>query len=74
VTVKVGRPPTFRIVELVGVAEIAVLLGVSTQRVHQLAASPNFPKPVAVLSAGMIWQLSDIEQWMQSTGRAPNKD
>lgn len=58
-----------RIVELVGTKEIADMLGVSSQRVHQLLASPQFPKPLAVLSAGMIWDRADIEEWIRSTGR-----
>ena len=50
---------------LVGVAEIARMLGVSRQRVHQLATTdPDFPKPEAVLSAGKIWSKAAIETWM----------
>lgn len=56
--------------ELVGAAEIADMLGVSRQRVHQLAAKPGFPAPVARLSAGMFWRRHDIERWMQDDGRA----
>jgi len=68
--VKAGRVLSFRLVdELVGTAEIAVMLGVTKQRVHQLAASASFPKPVAVLSAGTIWLREDIEEWMESHGR-----
>jgi predicted DNA-binding transcriptional regulator AlpA len=49
--------------DLVGVHEIAELLGVSRQRVHQLAATPDFPTPVAELAAGDIWKREDIETW-----------
>jgi DNA-binding CsgD family transcriptional regulator/predicted DNA-binding transcriptional regulator AlpA len=50
---------------LVGVAEIAKMLGVSRQRVDQLIASyPDFPKPEAELSAGRIWSRSAIETWV----------
>jgi predicted DNA-binding transcriptional regulator AlpA len=55
--------------ELVGAREIADMLGVSPQRVHQLASAPDFPKPLAVLSAGMIWDRADIEAWIHLTGR-----
>lgn len=55
--------------ELVGAAEVADLLGVSRQRVHQLSGQPSFPKPVAVLAAGSIWRRIDIERWMRDTGR-----
>lgn len=48
---------------LLGVAEIAVLLGVSRQRVHQLAARDDFPSPTAELSAGKVWNTEAIERW-----------
>jgi prophage regulatory protein len=42
--------------DLMGAQEVAELLGVSRQRVHQLAERPDFPAPVAVLAAGKIWR------------------
>ena len=54
---------------LVGVAEIADLLGVSKQRVHQLIQTESFPKPEANLSAGLIWRRDEIEKWARKTGR-----
>lgn len=59
---------------LVGVAEVADLLQVSRQRVHQLAAATGFPKPVAVLSAGLIWHRRDIERWAVSQGRLQSEE
>jgi predicted DNA-binding transcriptional regulator AlpA len=56
--------------ELMGTAEIAEMLGVSRQRVHQLTRRPGFPEPVAVLSAGSIWERSKIEAWAERSGRA----
>jgi prophage regulatory protein len=56
-------------VDLVGLTEIAERLGVSAQRVDQLARRDDFPEPVAVLAAGRIWRLGDIEDWAKSTGR-----
>jgi prophage regulatory protein len=52
---------------LLGVHEVAELLDVSRQRVHQLAAdgSGGFPPPVAELAAGTIWATDDIEAWRQ---------
>lgn len=56
--------------DLVGVAEIAEMLGVSRQRVHQIARDDGaFPGPVAKLSAGNVWLRSDIERWMGEAGR-----
>lgn len=55
---------------LVGVAEIAALLGISRQRVDALLKShPDFPSPIAELSAGRIWQETDILEWARATGR-----
>ncbi|QCX28092.1 helix-turn-helix domain-containing protein [Nocardioides jishulii] len=54
---------------LVGVAEVADMLAVSRQRVHQLAAAEGFPEPVAVLKAGKIWERADVEGWARSQGR-----
>ncbi len=55
--------------ELVGAAEIAEMLGVSRQRVDQLAQHDDFPKPAAVLATGRIWERDDIERWARRTGR-----
>lgn len=60
---------TSGIVQLVGVAEIAELLGLTRQRVLQLRSVPGFPQPVAVLSAGLIWNRRDIERWAVEQGR-----
>jgi len=56
--------------DLVGVAEIAEMLGVSRQRVHQIVkADPTFPEPVADLSAGKIWARADVGEWIEAAGR-----
>jgi predicted DNA-binding transcriptional regulator AlpA len=54
-----------------GTKEIAELLGVTNQRVDQLARRADFPEPVAVLAAGRIWQRADVEVWARRTGRIP---
>jgi predicted DNA-binding transcriptional regulator AlpA len=46
------------------------MLGVSRQRVHQLTEEDSsFPKPVAELATGRVWETSDIEAWAKATGR-----
>jgi prophage regulatory protein len=56
--------------ELVGVAEVAAMLGLTTQRIDQLARrDPNFPSPVAELAAGRIWSRADIVTWARNAGR-----
>jgi predicted DNA-binding transcriptional regulator AlpA len=56
-------------VDLVGLTEIADMLGVSRQRVHQLAATEAFPAPEAEVSAGRLWKRAVIEKWAKATGR-----
>ena len=55
---------------LVGVAEIALMLGVSRQRVDAIARThPDFPKPQAELTAGRVWLRAEIETWAREAGR-----
>lgn len=54
---------------LVGLSEIAELLGVSRARADQLARQVGFPQPEAVITAGRIWRREDVEKWAQATGR-----
>lgn len=52
--------------DLVGVAEVKEMLGVSRQRVHQLIHDhPDFPAEVADLAAGKIWYRSDVQKWAE---------
>ena len=56
--------------DLVGIAEVAEMLNVTPQRVHQLHwGEHGFPEPVAVLAAGRIWRRSDVEVWARDTRR-----
>jgi prophage regulatory protein len=55
----------------VGAHEIRDMLGVSRQRVYQLAGQPGFPKPVATLAQGKIWLIADIESWISVHRTAP---
>ena len=55
--------------DLVGIAEIAEMLGVSTRRVDVLSRQRDFPEPVASLTGGRIWLRPDIEKWAMATGR-----
>jgi ATP-dependent Clp protease ATP-binding subunit ClpC len=50
---------------LLGLTEIADLLGVSRQRVDQLSkAYADFPAPEADLASGRIWSQAAIEGWL----------
>lgn len=48
---------------LVGLAEVAEILGVNRQRAHQIAYTKGFPDPVARLAMGPVWLREDVEQW-----------
>jgi prophage regulatory protein len=49
---------------LVGLSEIATMLGVSRQRAGQLVRDyEDFPPPVAELASGRIWKTVDVEAW-----------
>lgn len=55
---------------LVGVHEIANLLGVSRQRVDEITRThADFPEPEAVLASGRVWKREDVEAWARRTGR-----
>ena len=57
--------------DLVGVAEIAEMVGVSRQRINRIVETHDeFPQPVAELSAGRIWRRQDVAAWMAESGRA----
>ncbi|MEU7909013.1 AlpA family phage regulatory protein [Actinoplanes sp. NPDC049118] len=55
---------------LVGAHEIRDLLGVSRQRVYQMAGRSDFPRPVATLAQGKIWAFDEVEAWI-GTHRYP---
>ncbi len=56
---------------LVGAYEIAERLGLAFPNlVHTWRRRhPDFPHPVAELSAGVIWDWDDIRQWLNETRR-----
>jgi hypothetical protein len=63
--------------ELVGIAEIANLLGVSRQRASELQTRDGFPAPVAVLRSGPVWRKGDLTSfaatWERKPGRPPSQ-
>ncbi len=48
---------------LLGAADLAARWGYTRQGVHQLAARPGFPSPVAAVNGGRVrvWLLADVE-------------
>jgi hypothetical protein len=59
--------------ELVGVAEIGDMLGVTRQRASALQTRQGFPAPVAVLRSGPVWRKADLttfaDDWTRQPGR-----
>lgn len=63
---------------LVGIAEVAGALGVSKQRASELSRQSSFPRPLATLAAGPVWDRHAIarflERWpRRRTGRPRNQ-
>jgi hypothetical protein len=49
--------------DLVTGAEIGRRIGLSTQRVHQLAGQPGFPQPLGRVGNYVVWRWRDVERW-----------
>lgn len=59
---------------LVSGPEAAEILGVSRQRVHQLAVDHrDFPKPLYELGAGKLWHRAAIERFAEEWERRPGR-
>jgi hypothetical protein len=56
---------------LLGVREIANLLGVTPQRASALARSAAFPKPVAGLASGPVWTEPSVRLFVAEWQRRP---
>lgn len=65
---------------LVGVSEIARMLGVSRQRAVQVVGDyADFPAPVSTLASGRIWEREAVEAWItahpdRKPGRRPKSE
>jgi predicted DNA-binding transcriptional regulator AlpA len=55
--------------DLVTGAEAARRLGVSTQRLHQLAARDDFPPALGKVGQAVIWRWAEVEQWGRNVDR-----
>ncbi len=59
--------------EFAGVAELAEILGVSKQRVYELRSRPDFPKPIAELAAGPVWNRASLNHFIANWTRKPGR-
>ena len=57
--------------DLVTGGEIARRLGVSRERVRQLAQRPDFPAPIGRLGQANIWGWAAVDEWRHANGRVP---
>jgi prophage regulatory protein len=52
------------VASVLGLKEVAALLGVSRQRATQLVRDyEDFPAPVADLASGRVWDREAVERW-----------
>jgi hypothetical protein len=59
--------------EVVGATEAARMLGVSRQRLYQLAERDDFPPPMVQLAAGPVWLSDSIRAFERSWDRRPGR-
>lgn len=57
--------------DLLGLAEVADMLGVSKQRAHQIANDRHsgFPDAIAHLRATPVWREADVAEFVRMTRR-----
>lgn len=59
--------------ELLAATDVAEVLGVSRQRVHQLTARPDFPAAYVRLGSGPVWTRPAIEHFDRIWDRKPGR-
>jgi predicted DNA-binding transcriptional regulator AlpA len=55
--------------ELLSGSDIARRLGITRQRVHQLALRGRFPRPLVAFGTVTVWRWGDIADWASVQGR-----
>ncbi|MBM3679011.1 MAG: helix-turn-helix domain-containing protein [Actinobacteria bacterium] len=55
--------------DLVTTAEAARRLGLSRERVRQLAQRADFPRPLGKVGNAVVWRWTDIEEWRRHRRR-----
>jgi prophage regulatory protein len=58
---------------LFGMKELSRRLSVSRQRADKISRRQGFPKPLAELERGRIWDADDVDSWI-ATNRRPAPD
>ncbi|MGH2359236.1 MAG: hypothetical protein ACRDGM_01670 [bacterium] len=60
-------------ITLVGIRELAELLGLTRQRASQIAAMRDFPAPLAKLAAGPVWNKANLTWFLEDWARQPRR-
>ena len=55
--------------EMLSGSDIARRLGITRQRVHQLASRGHFPRPLVAFGTVTVWRWGDIADWASAQGR-----
>jgi predicted DNA-binding transcriptional regulator AlpA len=53
--------------KLVGLAELAEMLGVSKHAALRYSQRDDFPEPIAVLRATPVWTRAEVKAWARKT-------
>jgi len=57
---------------LVGIKDVADMLGVSRTRADQLSRRPNFPEPKVRHARVRLWEEADVQAWIEANRRSPD--
>jgi predicted DNA-binding transcriptional regulator AlpA len=60
--IRVGSPPVAPD-EIVGITEVAELLGVPVRTAARYVDRDDFPEPLETLARGRVWKRDDVAAW-----------
>lgn len=60
-------------IEVAAQTEAAEILGISKQRLSQLRHRDDFPRPIAQLTVGAVWDANEIRHWAVDHGYLPQR-
>jgi predicted DNA-binding transcriptional regulator AlpA len=66
-----GGMPRRKGPDLVGVAEVAEMLGTSRTQAGRWTRRPDFPEPIARLRATPVWLADDVKEWAKQRKPVP---
>jgi predicted DNA-binding transcriptional regulator AlpA len=59
--------------DLMGMGEVALLLGMDARRAYAITKRRDFPTPAAQVTGGRIWLAADIEAWIAEHRPPPDQ-